>query len=223
VYSLHKDRLYEKEMKVIGYPLTNMGTNCYLAYEEKTGDAVLFDPAGFSEAIAGEIKDNELNLHYIVLTHAHGDHIGGVSAFMREFPDAKLVIGELDQSMLKSSEMNFSALITGNPVELDPDLTVKDGDTLIAGALELRIIDTPGHTKGGISILIGESLFSGDTLFRESIGRTDLQGGDYGTLIDSIQNKLFILPDDINVYPGHMGTTTIGHEKGNNPFLRPRY
>ncbi len=208
-------------MKVLGYPLTNMGTNCYLAYEEQTGDAVLFDPAGYSEQIANFIKENELKLHYVVLTHGHGDHIGGVERFMREFPDAKLVAGEMETSMLKSADMNFSSMVAGTPIELDPDLKVKDGDTVLAGALELRIIDTPGHTMGGISVLIGDALFSGDTLFRESIGRTDLQGGDYGTLINSVKNKLFVLPDDTNVYPGHMGTTTIGHEKERNPFVKP--
>lgn len=208
-------------MKILGYPLTNMGTNCYLVYDENTGDGVLFDPAGYSEKITNFIKENQIKLHYIVLTHGHGDHIGGVKGFIKEFPDVKLVSGANELSMLKSAEINFSRLVMGNSTELIPDVSVKDGDTLLAGELELRVIDTPGHTPGGISVLIGNSLFSGDTLFRESIGRTDFPGGDYETLISSIQNKLFVLPDDTDVYPGHMGKTTIGHEKERNPFVRP--
>ena len=206
-------------MQVLGYPLTNMGTNCYLAYEEQTGDAVLFDPAGYSEEIAKFIRDSNLTLHYIVLTHGHGDHIGGVERFMQEFPDTKLVAGEKEHVLLQSANMNFSAMIAGKPVELTPDVSVKDGDTIMAGDLELKVMDTPGHTEGGISVLIKDTLFSGDTLFRESIGRTDLQGGDFATLMDSIKNKLFTLPDDTKVYPGHMNPTTIGHEKKNNPFV----
>lgn len=206
-------------MQVLGYPLTQMGTNCYLAMEEKTKDAVLFDPAGYSDTIADKIINGEYTLHYIILTHAHGDHIGGVEDFMRKFPEAKLVIGADEVSMLKSASENMSTMICGKTVELTPDIEVKDGDTLLAGSLELRIIGTPGHTKGGISILIGDSLISGDTLFRDSIGRTDLQGGDFGTLINSIKNKLFVLPPETKVYPGHMGPTEIGYEKEHNPFV----
>ena len=206
-------------MQVLGYPLTNMGTNCYLVVEEETKDAVLFDPASYSEKIADHIKGHDLQLHYIVLTHGHGDHIGGVEAFMKAFPDAKLVAGENEFSMLKSAEQNMTAMMYDHPIELTPDISVKDGDTLIAGSLELQIIDTPGHTVGGISVLIGDSLFSGDTLFRESVGRTDFPGGDSGALMHSIKNKLFILPGETKVYPGHMGPTEIGHEKEHNPFV----
>lgn len=206
-------------MQVSGYPLTNMGTNCYLVMEEETKDAVIFDPAAYSEKIADQIKSRDLKLHYIVLTHGHGDHIGGVEAFMKEFPKAKLVAGEKELPMLQSAEQNMTAMMHGYPIQLTPDVAVKDGDTLIAGSLELKIIDTPGHTVGGISVLIGDALFSGDTLFRESVGRSDFPGGDSYALMHSIKDKLFVLPDNTNVYPGHMGSTEIGHEKENNPFV----
>lgn len=206
-------------MQVFGYPLTNMGTNCYLVTEEKTKDAVLFDPAGFSQQIADYIKSNDLELHYVVLTHGHSDHIGGVNGFMKEFPDAKLVAGAKELPMLQSSKENMTAMMYGEEIELTPDILAKDGDTLIAGSLELKILETPGHTLGGISVVIEDAVFSGDTLFRESIGRTDFEGGDFATIMDSIKNKLFKLPDNTKVYPGHMGPTEIGHEKRHNPFV----
>ncbi|MDR3072857.1 MAG: MBL fold metallo-hydrolase [Clostridiales Family XIII bacterium] len=196
-----------------------IGTNCYLIWDESTLEAAVIDPAQDLPEISDTILREKLILKYILLTHGHGDHIGGVEAIMDQNPDTKLVAGKAESTLLTDSRLNISREITGRSIVLHPDIFVSQGDTLFLGEQKLEIIETPGHTPGGISILAGEALFSGDTLFRTSIGRTDLPLGSYEDLMDSIREKLYVLPDDTLVFPGHMDETTIGFEKKHNPFV----
>lgn len=208
-------------MKLTGRVTGLVETNCYLVWDEIAGKAFLVDPGEYSPDIDRIIEMEGLSVEYIILTHGHGDHIGGIEKFMEKYPAAKVAAGEAELSILSDAKLNFSGEISGNDVEIRPDVLLKDGDELTVGGLTLRIIETPGHTPGGISIYIEEEgiVFSGDTLFRMSIGRTDLPGGDPEQLLNSIREKLFVLPDETKVYPGHMAATDIGIEKRGNPFL----
>ena len=163
---------------------------------------------------------NDVNIKYIILTHGHSDHICGVNEHKAEFPDAKIVAYKDEEAMLENPNLNQSPGF-GVPYSTKADILVSDGDELKVGDVTLKFIHTPGHTEGGMCIYVKEAkaLFSGDTLFRQSIGRTDFPGGSYKEIMDSIRKKLFLLPDDTNVFPGHMGTTSIGFEKENNPFV----
>ena len=141
------------------------------------------------------------------------------SKLREDFPGAKIVAHEDEAEMLENPQYNLSLEVCGTPVSIKADIFVRDKDTLKVGNLELTFIHTPGHTKGGMCIYTAGHLFSGDTLFRQSIGRSDFYGGDYRALINSIKDRLYVFPDDTKVYPGHMGMTTIGDEKRGNPFV----
>jgi glyoxylase-like metal-dependent hydrolase (beta-lactamase superfamily II) len=208
-------------MKIEMIPIGSIGTNCYIAWDEKSKECFVVDPADDAPQVRAIIEREGLRVKYVVLTHGHGDHIGGVKGLLSEFPDAKLAAGAKELSLLGNASINYTPEILGRSVELEPDIKLSEGDELTVGSEILRVIETPGHTPGGISILTddGKALFSGDTLFRASIGRTDLPGGDYAVLIQTIREKLFVLPDDVKVYPGHMEDTTIGLEKEYNPFV----
>ena len=207
-------------MNIKGFQLGVLGTNGYLVWPENSTEAFFVDPGGYHKEVTNVIKEEGLTLKYIILTHGHYDHIGGVEQFMADFPEAKLVASKEEAELLKDPNINHSLRDLGTSISLTADVEVSDGDTLDVGGATLKIISTPGHTKGGISIYVENMLFSGDTLFRMSIGRTDLSGGDFPTLIASIKNKLFVLPDDTQVLPGHMGFTTIEIEKQFNPYAR---
>ncbi|WP_027399663.1 MBL fold metallo-hydrolase [Anaerovorax odorimutans] len=196
-----------------------LSVNCYIVADEETKKGFMVDPGGYNQLMVNFIKENQIELEYIILTHGHGDHIGGVTAYLDEHPHCKLVACKHEAELLRNPNMNFSAETCGVPITLNPNILVDDGDKLSVGKMELTFYHTPGHTKGGMCILVDNYLFSGDTLFAQSIGRTDLYGGSYKEIKDSIRNKLFVLPDDTQVYPGHMEPTTIGFEKRNNPFV----
>jgi glyoxylase-like metal-dependent hydrolase (beta-lactamase superfamily II) len=214
----------EENMRMKTFQLGALGTNCYLVWDEETKDAFIVDPADYTAEVESAIKEEGLRLKYVVLTHGHGDHIGGVRGVQKAFPEAQLAVGKDELTVLGDPALNYSEYTNGRIETFVPDLMLSDGDEIMVGGLALKIIETPGHTIGGISIFIeadgGGTLFSGDTLFLTSIGRTDLPTGDFAVLERSIQQKLYTLPDETEVYPGHMGPTTIGYEKRYNGIVR---
>ena len=207
-------------MRITNLPSGALQANTYLAVDEKTNEGFIVDPGGYNKVLTKEVRDNDVNIKYIILTHGHSDHICGVNEHKAEFPDAKIVAYKDEEAMLENPNLNQSPGF-GVPYSTKADILVSDGDELKVGDVTLKFIHTPGHTEGGMCIYVKEAkaLFSGDTLFRQSIGRTDFPGASYKEIMDSIRKKLFLLPDDTNVFPGHMGTTSIGFEKENNPFV----
>jgi len=197
--------------------LPSFQTNTWLLWDNESGDAILIDPAAPDRALAAKLE--QLKVHAIVNTHGHADHIGGNSYF-KNICKCPVMIHSADALMLTSSKKNLSAYMD-SPIEAPAaDRILNDGDTIAMGNLQIKVIHTPGHTPGSICLLVQKYLISGDTLFEQSIGRTDFPGGSHSAIIASILDKLFILPDDTIVYPGHGPRTSIGLEKTNNPFVR---
>jgi len=194
-------------------------TNCYIVADEKSRIAAIIDPGGEADKIINAVNEAELDVKYIFLTHGHGDHIAALKE-VRDATGAAIVIHEEDAHMLSSAESNLSFLLGEGFVQLAADIKLKGNEEFHLGDLVLKIIHTPGHTPGGISIQVDNVVFTGDALFAGSIGRTDFPGGSYDKLISSIQEKLLVLADDTKIYPGHGEPSTVGYEKKMNPFLR---
>jgi len=193
--------------------------NCFILGCESTKEAVVIDPGDEADRILMTLAKNELKVKYLINTHGHFDHVGA-NKRMKEVTGAELAIHPDDEPMFK--ELSRSAMMFGLSAENSPpaDIRLKDGDEITFGKITLKIIHTPGHSRGGICLYTKGHLFAGDTLFAGSIGRTDLAGGDYDTLISSIKEKLLVLDPETIVYTGHGPETTIGNEKRMNPFLR---
>lgn len=181
-----------------------MGENCYIIQDEKTKETMIIDPGNVSEHLTETLDAMQVKMKYILLTHCHGDHIGGVQKIKEKY-GGKILIHRIDAIGLKDININLSTHIGLEPVILQEDARIDDGDLLHVGDLEFKVIYTPGHTAGSISLYCekGKMLFSGDTLFRGSWGRTDLPTSSFDDIITSITNKLINLPDDTIVYPGH--------------------
>lgn len=194
-------------------------SNCYIVGSDETKEAAIIDPGAQFEKIDNKLKELGLIPKIIILTHAHGDHIGAVKNFV-EMYGTKVYIHEEDKEMLKDPEKNFSKGITGKSISITPDVELKDGDVIELGGMKLEIIHTPGHTRGGICIKVENIMMTGDTLFNRSIGRTDFPGGSFDDIITSIREKIFKYDDETVVYPGHNSPSTIKSEKMGNPFLR---
>lgn len=193
--------------------------NCFIVGCEETKEAVVIDPGDDADRILMTLAKDSLSVKYLIDTHGHFDHVGA-NRRMKEVTGAILAMHPDDVPML--SQLSRSAASFGLAAENspEPDLLLNDGDTVTFGNITLKVIHTPGHSRGGICLYTSGHLFAGDTLFAGSIGRTDLPGGDYDTLISSIKQKLLALPDDTIVYTGHGPETTIANEKRMNPFLR---
>lgn len=193
-----------------------MGANCYLLGNEER--VAVIDPADEADVIIQHIRNRKVDL--ILLTHTHVDHISALKALKSKYPEARLGVHEEEAGYLSNPELNLSRFL-GEPVSFSgqPELILTHGQKIPFLDSEIEVIHTPGHTPGGCCFLAGNYLFSGDTLFRMSIGRTDFPGGSYAQLLDSIRQRLFVLPAKTRVFPGHMEETTLEAEKKGNPFL----
>lgn len=195
-------------------------TNCYLIGDESTREGAVIDPGGDPGSILAAIKAEELTICYILNTHAHFDHMAANRALLAS-TGALLALHPADMELLATGG-GGSWLGLLSPISSpSPDVELDDGQELMMGGLQLKVLHTPGHSPGHVAFYLPDEgvIFSGDALFQNGIGRTDLPGGDYATLIASIRHKLLTLPDETVVYPGHGPATTIGAERKCNPFL----
>lgn len=196
-----------------------LACNCYVVGDPASMEAIVIDPGDDADLLAEDIATLGLTITAIVATHAHFDHIVAAGR-LRELTGAPFHLSSLDKPLLswmQESGRMFLGLELPPPPEVDTDAS--EGDVLVAGAVSLEVLHTPGHSPGSITLVHDDAVFSGDTLFAGSIGRTDLPGGDTETLLAVIRNKLFSLPEDLPVYPGHGPATTLERERASNPFV----
>ena len=194
-------------------------TNCYFLQNTDTNEVVVVDPGAKGERIYEELTSRGYTIKAVLLTHGHFDHVMGADA-IRKAADVKVYLGELDGKLIENADLNVSAMF-GTPYTMKADILVKDGEEFELAGIKMKVIHTPGHTAGGVCYYLEEEkiLVCGDTLFAESVGRTDFPTSSSRDLVTAIRKKLFTLPEDVYVYPGHGPTTTIGYEKENNPFV----
>ena len=192
--------------------------NCYLIGCAETGEGAVVDPGGDAEDILQAIKKLGIKPKYIICTHGHADHIAAVDE-IKKATGAKVLIHSADAEMLTDPQKNLSVFM-GDNISLQPaDKLLAEGDIIELGTVKLEVLHVPGHTVGGICLKTDQTVFSGDTLFAGSVGRSDFPGGNHSQLIKGIKEKLLSLPDETRVYPGHGPDTLIGQEKRHNPFL----
>lgn len=196
----------------------DMQANCYIIAEKDGGKGIIIDPGGDAIKILDIVQENELEILYIVATHAHIDHIADIE-LIKNSVNAQFLLHFLDLSFLKDPNLNLSFFMQPPRIFSPPEKLAQEGEKIRAGKIDLEILHTPGHTPGSISLKIDKCIFTGDTLFSMSVGRTDLPGGDFTTLQNSIREKILILPDDTRIFPGHGPESTVGKEKEANPFI----
>lgn len=196
-----------------------LGENTYVITDDATGFKAVVDPGYYGMDVRMEIQNNAF-LKYILLTHGHYDHYAAIREYMDEYMSAAFIAPAGEHYLMYESRENLlmSGGRSGKGVP-QAKRFVREGDTIELGETMLRVIETPGHTEGGICFATDHEVFSGDTLFRLSVGNTSFETGDWATMVNSIQNKLYTLDDDTVVYPGHGPATTIGYEKRANPFV----
>ncbi|MCQ2441370.1 MAG: MBL fold metallo-hydrolase [Clostridia bacterium] len=202
-------------MKIERLPLGHIAANCYMISTENS--AVVIDCGTYSDSIFDFLDKSKDKERLILLTHMHFDHIGGAPK-LREKTGVKIAVGEIDAPYLKNPEFNLSNRFHAHVEPFEADIKLTDGQEIKIGDITVKAIKTSGHTKGGMCYLAEDNLFSGDTLFFETVGATDFEGGNMRELINSIK-KLLQLGDNVKVFPGHGEATTIGHEKRYNMFL----
>jgi hydroxyacylglutathione hydrolase len=202
-------------------PVGLLQCNCSIFGDEEGGEAIVVDPGDEIEEIVEILDRHKLKVTAIVITHAHIDHIGG-AAKLKRMTGAPVMMNERDAELYAMIHLQAGWLGVETPEVTEVDAGVREGDSLALGPARFEFLETPGHTQGSISIWIPaeRKLVAGDTLFRDSIGRTDLPGGDARAILKSIRHKLLALPEETVVIPGHGAETTIGREKAMNPFLR---
>ena len=206
-------------LKIEEFCVGEVQTNCYFAINETTKEMLVVDPGASAKRLAQEIKDRGIQPVAILLTHGHFDHAGAAEE-LAELLNVKIYAHEAEKDTLENPQNNVSGMI-GKYETYHADIYVKDGEVLTLAGFELKVLHTPGHTAGGCCYYIAKEdvLFSGDTLFCQSVGRTDFPGGSMSQIVRSIREKLLELPDYTKVYPGHMEATTIGQERQWNPYL----
>ncbi|NLT94779.1 MAG: MBL fold metallo-hydrolase [Clostridia bacterium] len=196
-------------------------TNCYIAYCPETKEGVVIDPGAEGDRIVNTVDDLGVKVKYIINTHGHHDHIKA-NKKVKEATGAQILIHSGDAPMLTDANKNLSCFTGETTQEPAADKELKDGDVITFGNVSLKVLHTPGHTPGCISLLCDTEkiCFTGDTLFNGSVGRTDLPGGNYKTLMNSLKEKLINLSNEVRIYPGHGPYSTIGEEKQINPYLK---
>ncbi len=209
-------------MIIRGFEIGPFGTDCYIVGSESTGEGMIIDPAADSDFIMKQVKKLNLKIKIIVATHSHPDHLMALGAVKKATGAAFAMHGDEPSGKRAAGASRMISLMVGGPVEAapDPDIVLKDGDVVEVGDLKFTVLHTPGHSPGGICLYGNGVVFVGDTLFNLSVGRSDFPGCSHDVLIDSIQRKLMVMPDDTTVYPGHGPKTTIGDARRHNPFLR---
>jgi hydroxyacylglutathione hydrolase len=199
-----------------------LACNCSVLGDESASEAVVIDPGDEAERIQQVLAKHRLRARYIVATHAHIDHVGGIAKLQRA-TGAAVLMHEADLPLYQNLALQAEWMGVPPPGVVDVDQFLKEGDTLRCGALTLEVLHTPGHSPGSISLHLPgdrQRILCGDTLFQGSIGRTDLWGGSFDELLRSIRHRLLIFPDSTPVFPGHGPSTTIGEERESNPFLQ---
>jgi glyoxylase-like metal-dependent hydrolase (beta-lactamase superfamily II) len=191
--------------------------NCYLVGDETTKEGLVIDPGADAELIISRIRQLGLKIKYIILTHGHFDHTAATGA-VKEATGAVLAVHQGDLELLNDDSLPRLIGFSATPVPA-PEMILQGWEDLSIGEMKFTVLHVPGHSPGGIALYGQDTVFTGDALFAGGIGRTDLPGGDYNTLIDSLNTRLLALDDAIKVYPGHGPDTTIGDERRGNPFL----
>lgn len=210
-------------MKIEINKVGNIETNCYLVINEETKETIVIDPGEDGDFIGDRINSQGLKCAAIFYTHGHFDHATGTDDLKKALGyETKVYANSLERELLMDSLLNHSEKHGLGSRQYPADIYIEDGEVLSLAGFDIRAISTPGHTPGGMCYYFPEEgvLFSGDTLFNGSVGRTDFAEGDFATLVKSIVDKLYTLPEETKVYPGHMGDTTIGKEKTSNPYVR---
>ena len=206
-------------MKIITAEIGLLRTNCYLVVDEESREAFLIDPADSAEELSCLIENEDVKIKGTLITHGHFDHVYAVTELAAKY-HVPIYCGEQEAELLANPILNESAAFR-REVSVVADRLLKDGQKLQLGKTEFTVIATPGHTVGGVCYYAEKEqvLFSGDTLFFESVGRSDFHTGNERILMQSIKERLYVLPDAVNVYPGHGPKTNIGYEKENNPYV----
>lgn len=208
------------KIKVSSLTVGALAVNCWLVTNEDTKEALVIDPGGEAERIQAYAEQKGWTIRYLLLTHGHSDHMGGVEA-LKALTKAPVYAFKEEEALLLDAGMNLSTDINFRPVTVKADEFFEDGQTVTLCGITLRVLHTPGHTPGGCCFYCEEAgcVFSGDTLFQGSVGRSDFPGGSMSKLVRSVREKLLVLPEETVVYPGHGERTSIGYEKKYNPFL----